>query len=180
MSIVSPFIDVAAVPRQKHGPIKAVFFKAGKPEPAPVYSFPAQAPCFNLSKSIAKPFVKAPEKKYPAGVVPLKSMQYGTHAGAVLFNAPEMIDIAPLKTPMPIPTRIRVEDATQEYTPEFPVYTYNEGIRPSMRPLKPEDILEPTGPAFRPSAPVYSQMRVVPFPAGYMTDDEIVRQVRSL
>lgn len=179
MSIVSPFIDVAAVPRLKHGPVKAVGFKAGAPQ-YPQFALPEQKPFFNISKGIAKPFVPSGMKKYAPGVVPLKSMQYGTHAGAELFNAPMMIDIEPLKTPMPIPTRIRVEDATQEVNPSFPVYTYNDGIRPSMRPLKPEDILEPTGPAFRPSRPVYSQTKTVPFPAGYLPDDEIVRQVRAL
>ena len=172
-------IDVASVPRLKHGPVRAVGFKAGNPQ-YPAYAQPPQKAHFNLSKSIAKPFVKAPEKKYPAGVVPLKSLQYGTHAGAVLFNAPEMIDIEPLKTPVMIPTRVRIEDATQEITTNFPIYTYNDGIRPSMRPLKPEDILEPTAPMFRPSRPVYEQTKTAPFRTGYMPDDEIVRQVRAL
>ena len=179
MSIVSKQLDTFSVPKSKHGPVKAVCGVAGPPQ-YPAYAQPEQMPWFNLSKRIAKPFVAPPEKKYAPGVVPLKSLQYGTHAGAVLFNAPMMVDIAPLKTPVPVVRPIRIEDATQEVNPVFPVYTYNDGIRPSMRPLKPEDVLEPTGPAFRPSGPVYRQMRVTPYPTAYLPDDEIVRQVRAL
>jgi hypothetical protein len=179
MSIVSKKIDTFAVPRDRHGPVKAVGFVAGDPQYAP-FAQPAQKAWFNLSKSIAKPFVAPPEKHYKPGVVPLKSLQYGTHAGAVLFNAPVMIDIAPLKTEVPRPTYIHVEDATQEVHPQFPDYSYLDGVRPYARALKPEEIIEPTGPTFRPSAPVYRHQRVQPVPTAYLPDDEIVRQVRSL
>ena len=179
MSIVSKQLDTFSVPRLKHGPVRAVGRVAGDPQYLP-YAQPEQKAWFNLSKRIAKPFVPSEMKKYAPGVVPLKSMQYGTHAGAVLFNAPVMTDIAPLKTPVPVVRPIRIEDATQEVNPAFPVYTYNDGIRPSVRPLKPEDILEPTGPVFRPSGPVYRQMRVTPYPTAYLPDEEIVLQVRGL
>jgi hypothetical protein len=168
------------VPRRKRGPIRAVGFNAGPPQ-YERFALPEQKPFFNVSKGIAKPFVKAPEKKYPAGVVPLKSLQYGTHDGCVLFNAPEMIDIAILKQPVMVPSSLRMEDAVQEVNPAFPMpYAYNDGIRPSMRALKEQDVLEPTGPVFRPSVQQYAATRPNPYRTGYLPDDEIVRQVRAL
>lgn len=183
MSIVSRGIDYHTIFPNRH-PVKAVGFKAGAPEPAPVYAFPEQKAHFNVSKGIAKPFIlSAQVDTHVPGKVPLKSQQYGSHAGAMLFNAPELLDIALLKTPVPMPTRFNMEAMVEEYqAPDVPIYTYNDGIRPSPRPLQPRPIAEPGPPIiFRTAGPtLYEQLRKIPTPTALNPEDMIAAQVRGL
>lgn len=181
MSIVSRGLDFHTIYPISH-PVKAVRHRAGAPEPAPQYAFPAQKAHFNVSKGIAKPFIYNTDIDVTPGRVPLKSNQYGSHAGGMLFNAPEKLDIALLKTPVPVPTRIRMDDVLTEYDPLPPVYTYNEGIRPSMRPLMAAPIAEPGPPiVFRTNgATLYEQLRTNPTPVALSPEDMIAKQVRGL
>ena len=85
MSIVSRQIDAHTIFPMRH-PVKAVGFKAGAPEPAPVFAQAPQKAHFNLSKNIAKPFILSPQiDSHVPGKVPLKSSQLGSHAGGMLF-----------------------------------------------------------------------------------------------
>lgn len=182
MSIVSRQIDAHTIFPMRH-PVKAVGFKAGAPEPAPVFAQAPQKAHFNLSKNIAKPFILSSQiDTHVPGKVPLKSSQYGSHAGGMLFNAPQLLDIELLKTPVPVPTRLDLKNVTYEYDPMPPVYTQNEGIRPSLRPLLPTPIAEP-GPAieFRTGGPtLYEQLRARPTPVALNFEDQIAAQVRGL
>jgi len=100
----------------------------------------------------------------------------------MLFNAPQDLDIALLKTPVVVPTRLHLKNVTMEYDPLPPVYTYNEGIRPSMRPLLANPIAEPGPPIeFRTNGPtLYEQLRKVPTPTALNFEDQIAKQVRGL
>ncbi len=182
MSIVSRGLDFHTIYPIRHT-TNAVGFKAGSPDPAPVFAQERQKATFNLSKSIAKPFILSAQiDTHVPGKVPLKSKQYGSHAGGMLFNAPELLDIALLKTPVPVPTRFNMDSILMEYDPQPTIYTQNEGIRPSPRPLQPTPIVEP-GPAieFRTSGPtLYEQLRVKPTPVALSPEDLIAAQVRGL
>lgn len=181
MSIVSRQIDAHTIFPMRH-PVKAVCPVAGDPQYAPFAQAPQKAH-FNVSKNIAKPFILSAQiDTHVPGKVPLKSSQLGSHAGGMLFNAPQLLDIELLKTPVVVPTRLNMDNILTEYDPPAPIYMQNEGIRPSLRPLQPTPIAEP-GPAieFRTGGPtLYEQLRARPTPVALNFEDTIAAQVRGL
>ena len=176
MSIVSRNIDTFSVPRPvKNG--NPVGWKPGAPQ-YDIYSQPRQKPNFNVSKNIRKPLRDVDYIHGKVGVVPLKCEQWG-HDIPKLF-APMNTDLQVLKVPVPQPTNMGLGQS-EEYTPQFQLpFPYNDGIRPSIRPLRETDILEPTGPVFRPRKARIGHYRPQPYPTEYLPDDEIVHQVRNL
>jgi len=116
--------------RQKRGPRVAVQHDAGTPQ----FENFAQAPQkahFNLSKSIAKPFVNSGMTSYAMGVVPLKSLQFGS----VQYQN-ENFTAEKLKTIQPSLVRVNME--TSLFTveiPDAPDFEINLGIRPGRRLL---------------------------------------------
>lgn len=115
--------------RQKRGPKVAVQYDAGDP----TFDIFAQAPQtahFNLSKSIAKPFVKSDMKSYPPGIVPLRTLQFGSMP--VVFENTKSFK---LKTVQPIATRMNIETREEVIVRDAPTYNFNDGIRPGVRLL---------------------------------------------
>lgn len=179
MSIVSKQDDTFKIYGKKH-PIKAVYRDMGEPY-TPQYQFPPQTATFADSKRLSKPFGLASLTGKPAGVVPLKSLQEGTHAGSMLFNAPENLDVVPLKVPIYEPTKFKNYEGRETYNPHFPQYSYYDGARPSVRPLSEYPVSEPTDPyPSRPEKVAYHQYKVTPYPVHYQLEDEIMAQVRGL
>lgn len=84
---------------------------------------------FNQSRRIGKPFLPDPNTS-KMGVVPLYTLQKGSTNLVPVVNTEQK-----LVAPMPVPTVIRMTDTTEEVNPAFPQYFYNDGIRPSARPL---------------------------------------------
>ena len=71
-------------------------------------------------------------KSFGGGFVPLYSSQFGTAP----FVEVAMGTGNALKSKLPQKTYINIEALMSEYkVPDAPVYMFNDGIRPSMRPL---------------------------------------------
>jgi hypothetical protein len=104
---------------------------------------------FCISKHIAKPFLYGDAPKPKMGVVPLKSLQEGSHpAGVSLFNSPVFLVPEPLRQVIPQRRTIDMESLISEmpqigFTPEF---DYAKGIRPSIRKVKLDSVEEPDAP----------------------------------
>lgn len=158
---------------------KAVFRDAGEPQYEP-YTQGEQKPTFNLAHKKRKPFDGEILSGKPAGVVPLKCNQLGSHAGNMLFNAPYNMDLLVFKVPDYRSTYL-MQDQTEEVNPAFPNYDYLYGSRPSVRALKEVNVIEPTNPyPVRPDSQLYRGQSVAPSPVRYQFEDELVRQVRGL
>lgn len=147
MSIVSPKLDFSRVSKGMTRHAIAVQYDAGDP----VYAMFAQAPqmpSFSLtSKSIARP-TAGDVKGFEPGFVPLLSEQFG----ALKPNIVDCEPSAPLKVPSNAPrTAEDIMDLYEDVSIEFekPIY-YNDGLRPSVRPLTLTPVDEPAAPAYRP------------------------------
>lgn len=148
MSIVSTDVGFYNLvqPRKKRN-----FIAVGRavPDSSIVSETPRQVPTFCISKHIAKPFLCGDAPKSKMGVVPLKSLQEGSHPeGVSLFNAPVYLIPAPLKQVLPQRRTIDMESLMSEmpqigFTPEF---DYAKGIRPSIRKVKLDAVEEPDAP----------------------------------
>lgn len=114
-----------------------------------VSATPRQVPMFNISKHILKPYIYNGEFTPKKNVVPLKSLQEGSHAkGAALFNAPILLIPEPLRQPIPRTRTIDVSDlmAEMEEIPFDKPFNYNAGIRPGLRQVKGDAVEEPDAP----------------------------------
>lgn len=143
MSVVSRRDDFVSVPFKKRGPRVAVQYNPG-PNPFDIFSQGAVAPTFSGNR-YRKPNADSDVKQYPMGVVPLRCDQAG-------YIAPEgaVYKTQKVKGPMPVPTRMRMADTTDEVNPEFPNYDYLEPIRPGPRRLNPFIVSAPAPVMFRP------------------------------
>jgi len=147
MSIVSSGMAYySPVPPRK----KRSFIAVGRavPDSSIVSETPRQVPNFCISKHIAKPFIYSDAPKLAMGVVPLKSLQEGSHAeGAALFNAPILLIPEPLNAVVPTRRTIDFESLMTEMEIGFqPEFDYKAGIRPSMRQVKLDSVAEPNDP----------------------------------
>lgn len=148
MSIVSTDVGFYTLvqPRKKRN-FKAV--GRAVPDSSIVSETPRQVPMFCISKHIAKPFLYGDAPKPKMGVVPLKSLQEGSHPeGVSLFNAPVYLVPVPLKQVLPQRRTIDMESLIADmepigFTPEF---DYKAGIRPSVRKVKLDTVEEPDAP----------------------------------
>jgi len=177
MSIVSRLIDTQAPLAKKARVVGAVRQKSALEAP-PQFSLPAQKPFFNLGAKAMKP-VSSDEKDYKIGVVPLKSLQHGSHAkGASLFNAPVAPAMMPLKVPVYHPTVIE-GDMSYEVDVPFPTHEFGQSIRPSVRDLIFSPIEAPSAPTYRPSGGGMATTRQVD--VGYYDDgmDVLFMQVKG-
>lgn len=118
------------------------------PDSSIVSETPRQVPMFNISKHIAKPFIYNDEFKPKRDVVPLKSLQEGSHAAGVsLFNAPVFLIPEALKHPVPQSSGRYVDlmedyySNSQEIGFETP-FDYYSGIRPGVRAIKRHEVIE--------------------------------------
>ena len=145
--IVSAQIDSMKPLAKKARVVKPVRQIASTQAP-PQFALPPQMPTINLFAKIRK-CVKDTTKSYPMGVVPLKSMQYGSHiAGSSLFNAPVAPAMVPLKVPI-YSVPIFEGSMTEEIDLPFSTYKHGKSIRPSIRELIPSKISEPVGMTYR-------------------------------
>jgi hypothetical protein len=180
MSIVSSRIDMQSVPARPRG--KRMFKSVQRSVPGSDIEFvlPRQCPFFNISKSIAKPFLygDAPRVKDP-GRVPLKSLQDGSHAeGAALFNAPLMLIPQPLKVPIMQAGSFDFNTLVAEAMVPFDVpLDYRAGIRPSKRELKTDDIVEPGAPVYRAGSVSMGRPKMGTYDFG--SDEDLGRMVRG-
>lgn len=115
--------------RRQRGPKVAVQHDAGVPQFMNFAQAP-QKPHFNLSKSIAKPRGDGGMLSYPMGVVPLKSLQFGSEQYVEVNVLGDK-----LKTIQPVMTRIEMETRMDAVVQDAPVYEFNLGIRPQRRLL---------------------------------------------
>jgi hypothetical protein len=143
MSVVSRKDDFVSVAFKKRGPRVAVQYNPG-PNPFDIFSQGAVAPTFGGNR-YRKPNLDSDVKQYPMGVVPLRCDQAG-------YIEPEgaVYKTTPVKGPMPVPTRMRMENTTDEVNPAFPNYDYLAPIRPGPRKLNPFLVSEPAGAMYRP------------------------------
>lgn len=109
--------------RGRPNPIQMAVMKNPDFAPTP------QVACFNRSTKIGKHFLPDPNTS-KMGVVPLYTLQKGS-----INEVPAVNQMKKLVAPMPVPSVIRMGDTTEEVNPAFPQYFYNDGIRPSVRPL---------------------------------------------
>lgn len=143
MSVVSRKDDSVSVPFKKRGPRVAVQYNPG-PNPFDIFSQGAVAPTFGANR-YRKPNADSDVKQYPMGVVPLRCDQAGyIEAGGAVYKTQKVAG------PMPVPTRMRMADTTDEVNPAFPNYDYLEPIRPGPRRLNPFLAAEPTANMYRP------------------------------
>jgi hypothetical protein len=148
MSIVSNDLGYfgAVQPRKKRNFIAV---QRAVPDSSIVSETPRQVPDFCISKHIAKPFLYGDAPKPAMGVVPLKSLQEGSHPdGASLFNAPVFLIPEPLRQVIPQGRTINMEALLNEMEPIgfAPEFDYKKGIRPSMRQVKLDTVSEPDAP----------------------------------
>jgi hypothetical protein len=121
--------------RQKRGPKVPVQYDSGEPTFENFAQAP-QTPHFNLSKSIAKPRGDGGMMSYPMGVVPLKSLQFGSEQYVEVNVLGQK-----LKTTQPVMTRISGIESLMNaetilsLTSPKAVYEFNLGIRPGERLL---------------------------------------------
>ena len=189
MSIVSAMLDATATginyafPEFTKNNVRfgrPVGFEKGEPH-FEQYAQPRGLAHFNVSKNISKPYVKPDFALHgKPGVVPLKSNQWGTHAGNMLFFGDQPTQVGPLAVPYYTETNMH-QFETEEYNPSFPIpRDYNAGIRPTIQPLREHSILEPSAPKFRPQQVKHTHYRELPHQVRFLPDDEIVREVRRL
>lgn len=117
------------------------------PDSSIAFTTPRQVPTFTTSKHIAKPFLYNTEFTPKTNIVPLKSLQEGSR-DAPVFNAPVMLIPVPLRSPVPRPNAINVDDLLTEME-EVPFdipFDYKAGIRPGIRQLKRGAVEEPDAP----------------------------------
>jgi hypothetical protein len=143
MSVVSSKLGEVSVSFKKRRVVGAVQYNPG-PNPFDIFSQGAVAPTFSGNR-YRKPNCDSDVKQYPMGVVPLLFQQAGyvEPAGAV-FKTKKVAG------PMPVPTRMRMENTTDEVNPEFPNYDYLAPIRPGPRALNPFLVSAPAPVMFRP------------------------------
>lgn len=181
MSIVSSRIDMQSVVSRPRG--KRMFKSVQRSVPGSdiEFSLPPQCPFFNISKGIAKPFLygDAPRVQGPSGRVPLKSLQEGSHAdGAALFNAPLMLIPQPLKVPIIQAGQFDFNTLVADAMVPFSVpLDYLAGIRPSMRELKKDDIVEPGAPVYRAGSVSIGRPKMGTYDLG--SDEDLGRMVRG-
>lgn len=110
---------------RKHGPAVAVQQTTG--EPLVEFALPPVSTSFRTTQ---KPMSVWSAK--PMGI-PLYTAQYGTP----IFHALPVADGKTLKAKTPI-ARYRMDEMLAEVynVPDAPAYTFNDGIRPSPRPLR--------------------------------------------
>jgi hypothetical protein len=131
------------------------------------YAPPPQAPVFNLSKNLRKPFIVVDPPQFSG--VPLKSLQQYSHAeGAMLLDAPQELVIQPLKAPVPtsavLDYRPLLEDLEMPFRREF---QYDKGIRPGVRDIKLDAVNEPAYPfPTRTGIPVAPKLQMGTFRIG--------------
>lgn len=114
---------------------------------------PKQLPFFNLSKSIAKPFLYGDAPKLSMGQVPIISRQE-CYDEKGMFNAPLYLVPQPLNVVKDEITGFDFSSLNydalvgQEVAP-----AYNMGIRPGPRQVQISQISEPTGDIYRSGTP---------------------------
>jgi hypothetical protein len=147
MSVVSASIDNLILKGNRRRNFKAV--GRAVPDSSIVSETPRQVPNFCISKHIAKPFIYSEAPKPKMGVVPLKSLQEGSHpAGVSLFNAPIYLVPEPLKQVIPQRRTIDYDALAMDMEPIgfSPEFDYKAGIRPSVRKVKLDTVEEPDAP----------------------------------
>lgn len=156
MSVVSRELGFIPIPRTRHVPNAVQYDKndSGEPEPSE-FAVPPQMPTFNLSKKIRRPYVDldVPVLNY----VPLKCHQVGTHPdGSALFNADTPAWTAPLdiESDVPFPTKAYEHVSISKYPDVAPSYPYDKGISGVGRPIKFDDVSEPTAMMYRTASKV--------------------------
>lgn len=114
--------------RRVRGPKVAVQSDAGEPQFA---RFEAQAQPPPQKKKL-RGFAPSGMPSFKDGIIPLYTSQYGTPAFVEVAVKADKV----LRPKMPERTYFNLEALMSEYkVPEPPVYMFNEGIRPSLRPL---------------------------------------------
>jgi hypothetical protein len=143
MSVVSSKLGAVSVSLKKRRVVGAVQYNPG-PNPFDIFSQGAVAPTFGGNR-YRKPNLDSDVKQYPMGVVPLRCDQAG-------YIEPEgaVYKTQKVAGPMPVPTRMRMENTTDEVNPAFPNYDYLAPIRPGPRKLNPFLVSEPAGAMYRP------------------------------
>lgn len=127
MSVVSRLIDLIGVPPKKRGPRVAVQYNPG-PNPNGDFTQGEVKACFSANR-YNRPFIIDDNRAAP-GVVGLAFNQEGYSApSSGVFKGQKLV------APMPVPTRMRMTDTTEEINPPFPNYDYLAPIRPSPRKL---------------------------------------------
>jgi hypothetical protein len=147
MSIVSKgiaFTDIVDKSRKPRYPVRRVVAE----EVDPVFTQPDQTVHFNLSKTIAKPFIPQEAKSFAPGVVPLLSEQWGYSTLYPFVETPHAVKKLGFKPE--VPTSFNVYDDREEIVagPE-PVYQRNLGVRPGERAIRFVNITEPAGTLYR-------------------------------
>ena len=118
-----------------------------------VFEQPRQTPFFNLSKSIAKPFLYGDAPKLSGGRVPVIPLQE-CYDEKGMFNAPLYLVPQPLEVVKDQITGFDFSSLNydalvgQEVAP-----AYNMGIRPGPRQVQISQISEPTGDIYRTGTP---------------------------
>lgn len=143
MSVVSRRDDFVSVPFKKRGPRVAVQYNPG-PNPFDIFTQGAVAPTFSGNR-YRKPNADSDVKQYPMGFVPLRCDQAG-----YIEPAGPVYKTKKVAGPMPVPTRMRMENTTDEVNPAFPNYDYLAPIRPGPRALNPFIVSAPAPVMFRP------------------------------
>lgn len=115
--------------RRTRGPKVAVQRDAGDPQ---YDKFEAQAQPAP-KKKVLRGLAPSGMTSYAGGKVPLYSAQYGTPAFVEVAVKADKV----LRPKLPERTYFNIQSLMEEYeVPEPPIYMFNEGIRPSLRPLK--------------------------------------------
>jgi hypothetical protein len=150
--IVSSQLDIVKPYARTRRVLKGIQYTPSE-ETYPLNALPPQKPTINLFKKIRKPVNDNSNMSTTPGRIPLKSLQYGSHmAGSSLFDAPVPVAMMPLKVPIVRASGTIVGDMTTEINIPFSRgLDFAQGIRPSIRELKPSEIFEPAPLNYRPA-----------------------------
>jgi len=138
------FTDVAGSVKKPHHPVRRVVAE----EVDPVFTQPDQTVHFNLSKTIAKPFIPQEAKSFAPGVVPLLSEQWGYSTLYPFVETPHAVN--KLKWNPEVVSAFDIIDR-EELVVGGPatVYQRNLGVRPGERAIRFVNITEPAGTLYR-------------------------------
>jgi len=113
--------------RRVRGPRVAVQVDAGEPQ---FDTFAAQAQPAPIKKKL-RGLAPSGMTAYVGGNVPLYSSQYGTAPFVEVAVKADKV----LRPKLPERTYFNIQTMEDYIVPEPPIYTFNEGLRPSRRPL---------------------------------------------
>lgn len=114
--------------RRVRGPRIPVQLDAGEPQ----YERFETKPVVVYRKQKLRGLAPSGMKSFGGGFVPLYSNQFGTTPFVERAVGTGKV----LKPNLPMPTYFNIQALMEEYkVPDAPMYMFNDGLRPSMRPL---------------------------------------------